>query len=216
VPGNGAPVHDECIEAARSAAALLEELGHEVVELAPDWEDENFIRAFMVVWNSNCAAGLQEIGQAIGRPIGLDTVEPLTRAMVEEAAQISAADFIVAYDYVRLRGRMAVASIWGEHDILLTPALAQLPLEIGALDVGEGENPMGMLVKAGHFTPFTPPFNVTGQPAVSLPLHQSESGLPVGVQLVGPMGRDDLLFSLSSQLEQARPWADRRPELAAA
>jgi amidase len=216
VPGNGAEVHEDCIEATRAAAALLEELGHEVEELTPDWEDENFIRAFMVVWNSNCAAAIREIGEATGRQIGPDELEPLTRRMVETASEIKAEDFVVAYDYVRFRGRVAVASIWGQHDILLTPTLAQLPLEIGALNPAEGEDPMSMLAKAGHFTPFTPPFNVTGQPAVSLPLHQTDAGLPVGVQLVGPMGRDDLLLSLSAQLEQARPWADRRPEPAVA
>ena len=97
--------------------------------------------------------------------------------------------------------------------MLLTPTLAQPPIPIGALNPKEGEPPIKMLENAAGFVPFTPAWNVTGQPAISLPLHQSADGLPIGVQLVGPPAGEELLLSLSAQLEEARPWLDRRPEL---
>ena len=100
--------------------------------------------------------------------------------------------------------------------MLLTPTLAQPPIEIGALRPAEGEPPIQMLLNSADWVPFTPVWNVTGQPAISLPLHQSADGLPVGVQLVGPPAGEELLISLAAQLEQARPWAERRPELARA
>jgi len=106
-------------------------------------------------------------------------------------------------------------AFWADHDVWLTPTLAQPPLEIGALEPGEGEQPVTMLAKAGEWIPFTPPINVTGQPAISLPLHHSDAGLPIGVHLVGPHGGEELLLSLSAQLEAARPWADRRPAVSA-
>ena len=106
--------------------------------------------------------------------------------------------------------------MWSGIDVLLTPTLALPPIEIGALRPAEGEPPIQMLMNSANFVPFTPVWNVTGQPAISLPLHQSDGGLPIGVQLVGPPAGEELLLSLSAQLEQARPWADRRPALAMA
>jgi amidase len=106
--------------------------------------------------------------------------------------------------------------MWDGIDVLLTPTLAKPPIEIGALEPKEGEQPVQMLMNSAGFVPFTPVWNVTGQPAISLPLHQTESGLPVGVQLVGPPAGEELLLSLSAQLEAAAPWEDRRPALAVA
>jgi amidase len=106
--------------------------------------------------------------------------------------------------------------MWDGIDVLLTPTLAQPPIEIGGLRPKEGEPPIQMLMNAAEWVPFTPVWNVTGQPAVSLPLHQSEAGLPIGVQLVGPPAGEELLIALSAQLEEARPWAGRRPGLVAA
>ena len=96
--------------------------------------------------------------------------------------------------------------------MLLTPTLAQPPIEIGGLRPKEGEPPIQMLLNAADWVPFTPVWNVTGQPAISLPLAPDRAaGLPIGVQLVGPPAGEELLLSLAAQLEQARPWADRRP-----
>ena len=100
--------------------------------------------------------------------------------------------------------------------MLLTPTVAQPPLPIGALAPKEGEPAMQWLMNAAGWVPFTPIWNVTGQPAISLPLDQIADGLPIGVQLVGPPAGEELLLSLAAQLEAARPWAERRPELVAA
>ena len=104
----------------------------------------------------------------------------------------------------------------GDHDVLVTPTLAKPPIEIGALKPAEGEPPIQMLLNAATFVPFTPVSNVTGQPAMSVPLHMTPGGLPVGVQFVGAPAAEEMLLSLASQLEEARPWADRRPQVFAA
>jgi amidase len=135
--------------------------------------------------------------------------------MVEMAGAVTGADYLEPLEYLRGLTRR-VASMWSDIDVLLTPTLAKPAIEIGALRPKEGEPPIQMLNNAAEWVPFTPVWNVTGQPAISLPLHQTESGLPVGIQLVGPPAGEELLISLSGQLEVARPWADRRPELAAA
>ena len=97
-------------------------------------------------------------------------------------------------------------------DLLLTPTLAEVPLALGTIH-NDSENLMAPTVRSGQFVPFTPPFNTSGQPAISLPLHCSAEGLPVGVQLVAAYGREDVLIRIASQLEQAAPWADRRPNI---
>jgi amidase len=214
-PPNGVPVHPECERAVREAAALLESLGHHVDERAPDWKDEAFIKQFIVFWNAQTAANVAQLSALLGDDFDPSGLEALTRRMVEMAEGTSARDYVLAYDYVRTASRR-IMSLWNEYDLLLTPTLAQPPLEIGALRPDEGEDPLTMLSKSSAFVPFTPAFNVTGQPAISLPLHQSAEGLPIGVQLVGAPAREDLLLSLSAQLEQARPWGGRRPEFATA
>jgi amidase len=100
--------------------------------------------------------------------------------------------------------------------VLVTPTLAKPPIEIGALRPAEGEPPIQMLLNSAGWVPFTPVINVTGQPAISLPLHQTEGGLPVGVQFIGAPAAEEQLLSLAAQLERARPWADRRPPVNAA
>ena len=109
-----------------------------------------------------------------------------------------------------------VAGWWADHDVLVTPTLAQPPMPLGWLDPDPGAPAMQMLQKSAGFVPFTPPINATGQPAISLPLHESSDGLPIGVQLVGPPAGEELLLSLAAQIERAAPWTDRRPQLAVA
>jgi amidase len=109
--------------------------------------------------------------------------------------------------------RRAVQSWWHDGwDLLLTPTLGELPLQLGTI-VNDPDNPMSPMRRAGDFVPFTPPFNTSGQPAISLPLEWTAEGLPVGVQLVAAYGREDVLFRVAGQLEQAKPWADRTPDI---
>jgi amidase len=212
---NGAPVHEDCATATREAATKLESLGHEVEEAAPDWGEEGYVDNFIKIWTAGNATDVEGLGLMRGRPLDLEKLEPLTRQMYEAGSSLSATEYLHALGYLRSLARRLV-SFWGDHDVLLTPTLAQPPLEIGALRPGEGEPPMQMLANAAAFVPFTPAWNVTGQPAVSLPLHHSPDGLPIGVQLVGPPAGEELLISLSAQLEEAAPWADRRPQMALA
>jgi amidase len=211
---NGVPVHDDCVTAVRETAELLESLGHTVSE-APQIGDEGYIENFIKVWTSGVAMSVRGFGMLKGAPLDLDKLEPLTREMMDLAETFSAADYLEAVGYLQLLAR-GVVSMWSDIDVLLTPTVAQPPLEIGALAPKDGEPAMAWLNNAAEWVPFTPVFNVTGQPAISLPIHQSAAGLPIGVQLVGPPAGEELLLSLAAQLEQARPWAGRRAEVVAA
>jgi amidase len=211
---NGVPVHEDCVAATREAAELLESVGHEVQEV-PALADEGYVENFIKIWTAGVADEVHTYGRLRGAPLDQSKLEPLTAQMVELAGGFTAADYLQALDYLQRMSRRVVA-MWDGIDVLLTPTLAQPPIEIGGLRPREGEPPIQMLMNAAEWVPFTPVWNVTGQPAVSLPLHQSEAGLPIGVQLVGPPAGEELLIALSAQLEEARPWAGRRPGLVAA
>jgi amidase len=211
---NGVAVDPDCETAAQEAATALESLGHDVEEAAPDWFDDDYVPTFIKIWAAGCSAQVTEIGALLGG-VDVDKIEPLTRELYEQGEEISAAELIVALDYLHSLARRIV-SFWDHYDVFVTPTLAQSPIEIGALDPNPGEPATAMIEKSAEFVPFTPAINVTGQPAISLPLHQSAEGLPIGVQLVGPPAGEELLLSLSAQIEEERPWAGRRPELAAA
>ena len=212
---NEADVHPECAAATQQAAKLLGSLGNHVEEGAPAWGGQKFIDTFVQVWTAELGSSVNNLAAVVGHPIDLDQVEPLTRERAEAARAMSAVDAFGALTRLRVYSR-AVVGWWADHDVLLTPTLAQLPLELGSLDPDPGKPAMHVLTeKSAAFVPFTPPLNATGQPAISLPLHQSADGLPIGVQLVGPPSGEELLLSLAGQLEQAAPWADRRPQAAA-
>ena len=211
---NGVPVHDDCATAVTECATLLESLGHTVVE-APPFVDEGYVENFIKIWTAGVADELHTYGRLRGQPLDRDKLEPLTSEMVTLADSWKAADYLAALDYLRQMSRALVAT-WSDLDILLTPTVAQPPLPIGALAPKDGEPAFQWLLNAAAWVPFTPVWNVTGQPAISLPLHQSAAGLPIGVQLVGPPAGEELLLSLAGQLEEARPWETRRPALAAA
>ena len=182
---------------------------------APAFTDERYVENFIKIWTAGVADEVHTYGRLRGQPLDLDKLEPLTREMVALADSFKATDYLEALDYLRQMARQLVAT-WSEIDILLTPTVTQPPLPIGALAPKEGEPAFQWLLNAAQWVPFTPVWNVTGQPAVSLPLHQSADGLPVGVQLVGPPAGEELLLSLSAQLESARPWHERRAEPAVA
>jgi amidase len=206
---NGAPVDPECQEAVKAAVAALEELGHEVVE-ANLPADEGYVENFVKVWVGGTEDELHTFERWLGGPLDRSKLEPLTAQMAELSAALSATELLDAMDYLRRLSR-TVLEFWTDHDVLVTPTLAKPPIEIGALRPAEGEPPIQMLLNSAAWVPFTPVFNVTGQPGISLPLHQSADGLPIGVQFVGAPAAEETLISLAAQLEQARPWADRRP-----
>lgn len=210
----GGPLDDECITAVRNTASALESLGHHVdVSHPASMNNTDLTDRFLAMWFAGRGQGLANMGRAIGRELTEADVEPHNWIMAEQAKAMSAADYSDALAAVA-QYRRETQQWWADgFDLLLTPTLAALPPAIGEL-TSSADDPMGGVMKAIGLCPFTPPFNTTGQPAISLPLHWSESGLPVGVQLVSAYGRDDLLISIAAQLEQVLPWSDRHPEMA--
>ncbi len=207
----GGPLHDDCVTAVRGAASLLEGLGHDVEPGFPaTLADASFTQRFMAIWATMMAIGLDGYAAMLGRELREDEVEPVNWAQAEFSKQLSAVDFARAQVAVA-EYRRATQQWWADGwDLLLTPTLAEPPLEIGALDPKPGD-PMAGMRRAAEFVPFTPPFNTSGQPAINVPLHWNDDGLPIGVQLVAAYGREDVLIQVAGQLEAASPWADRRP-----
>jgi amidase len=212
---NGAPVDPDCVTAVHETAELLESLGHRVEEAVPEWEDEGFVDQFIRVWIPHVTGSLYNYARLAERTIERSELEPLTRQMAELADGMKANDYLGALDYLRRLSR-SVEGFWRQRDVLITPTLTGPAIPLGALQPDDGAPPIQMLLNAGGWTPFTPVANITGQPAISLPLHQSAEGLPIGVHFVGPPAGEEMLLSLSAQVERARPWADRRPSLVAA
>jgi amidase len=216
-PGGQVETHPDCVAAVEETGRTLESLGHSVEASHPaGLDDEGYIENFLVRWSAAVAAGLDFWSLRTGREIGPDDVEPHTWALAEQGRTHSGATYLMAVGYAQLLSR-AIAAWWQDLDVLVTPTMAVPPAEIGTMGSGaEDEDPTMPIVRAVPYAVFTAGFNATGQPAISLPLHWSEDGLPIGVQLVADMGREDLLIRVASQLEQARPWGERRPPVFAA
>jgi amidase len=214
-PGDMVDVHPDCVAAAEDAARLLESLGHTVDAGSPAPLDEpDLMGMFMTIISTWVVKDLEEIACRAGREVGPDDVEPLTWAYAEMGRTHSGVQYVNAVNAMHAWSRR-VAAWWtpaeGDgHDLLLTPTMAEPPPLLGDL-VPPADNPLHGAARATPFATFTAPFNVTGQPAMSVPLQWSGDGLPVGAQLVAASGREDVLIRVASQLETARPWADRRP-----
>jgi len=215
-PLDTGPVHADCVAAAEDAARALEALGHAVEPAFPAaLANPELVMQFGVAWFAGAAAGLDAFGAAIGRSITADDVEPLTWAMAEAGRAVTAEQYLAAVASMERFGR-DVAAWWdGGFDLLLTPTLAEPPVPLGTF-ASPPDEPLAGFLRAGAFTPFTPPFNATGQPAVSLPWRENADGLPIGVHLVAAYGREDVLVRVASQVEAAHPWASRRPPVHAA
>jgi amidase len=207
----GGAVHDDCREAVRGAAALLESLGHHVEHGFPTaLADREFGRRFSALWSTNMGVAVKRIEAQIGRSITDDDIEPVNLAQVAFARNVSAVDYALALA-ATVEFRRAVQQWWTEGwDVLLTPTLAEPPVAIGTF-ANDPAAPMAPMARAAAYVPFTPAFNSSGQPAINLPLHWNDSGLPIGVQLVAAYGREDVLLRVAAQLEVAQPWAHRRP-----
>lgn len=206
-------VEPAVVSATREAANLLEGLGHQIDEDVPA-VDESFelIETFLTRWYAGQTEILDQFGVLLGRPIGPDDVEPLTWAMAEEGRRRHSGQYLAAVSQHQAIGRMI--GIWFEsgHDLLLTPTMGEVPPPLGSFAT-DPEDPLRTIHRGEQTAAFTALFNATGQPAISLPLASSEDGLPIGIQLVAPMGREDLLLRVAAQLEQAHPWAGRLPDV---
>ena len=215
-PGAVVEVDPECIAAAEDTARLLESLGHTVeVASPPALATSELLENFSNVLLGSVVVDLLELADIAGREITPDDVEPLTWMQYEMGRQIDAGTYVHSLAALHAWSRRVV-SWWVDDgfDLLVTPTCAEPPPVLGDV-VGTPENPLHGFARATAFAIFTAPFNVTGQPAASVPMHWSAAELPVGVQLVGAPLREDLLFQVSAQIEQARPWADRRPPVQA-
>ncbi len=209
----GSAIHPECATAARNAAALLESLGHHVeAAFPPAMANPEFGRRFGAMWSTNMAASIARIAAQLGRELSDDEVQLHNRAQAQFARNVSGVEYAMALA-ANVEFRRAVQQWWADGwDLLVTPTLAEPPTRIGEFD-DQPDSPMAPMVRSAQYVAFTPAFNASGQPAISLPLHTTADGLPVGVQLVAAYGREDVLFRVASQIEQAQPWIDRRPSI---
>jgi amidase len=214
--GGTIATHPDCVAATEAAAGVLESVGHGVEPTHVDALDTpDLVETFLTVWSAGVAYDIDHHWpERLGRAIGQDEVEPLTWALAEAGRAATASDFLAARQKMRAMSRNVAEWYEGGFDLLLTPTIAEPPPLIGEFD-SPPENPLHGLLRAAALVPFTPPFNASGQPAISLPLHWNAQGLPIGVQLVAPYGREDVLLRVAAQLEEAAPWADRRPPVCA-
>jgi amidase len=209
----GGAVAPECTAAARSIATLLASFGHTV---EPAWpaalEDPKVISRFGALWSTNIGLSLRRFEEQLGRRLSEDEFEPANRIQAEYGSQLSAVDYALALSATS-QFRRALQSWWADGwDLLLTPTVAELPLPLGTIAVNP-DHPMDAMARSGQFIPFTPVFNMSGQPAINVPVEWTEDGLPVGVQMAAAYGREDILLQVASQLEAAKPWAQRTPRL---
>jgi amidase len=198
----------QCREAVAGAARLLESLGHHVEESAPAaMLEQEFIGHFTSIIAADTETSFQAFETMLGRPIADDEIEPRNVVYRQIGKALGVVPYLQSREWVGMWTRR-MADWWTGHDLLLTPTVGAPPPELGWFTGDGPEHEGGRIVS---FIPYTAQFNMTGQPAISLPLHWTPDGLPVGVQLVAAYGREDLLVQVASQLEQAAPWAHRRP-----
>ena len=208
-PLEGTILDPACETAARDAARLLESLGHHVEEIVPPWSGLDLLSDFTGAFGPAVSMTTLIGGRLSGHEPTEDDVEPLTWALWESARSQDTLSLLAAQRRLESVARSLVVFLAPYHAVL-TPALAQRPLMIGEVH-GRGPDPWDHYQRSGAFTPYTAIVNVTGQPAISLPLFHGDDGLPTGIQLIGPPAREDLILQLATELEQACPWTGRRP-----
>jgi amidase len=209
-----APLDPLCGRAVADAAELLASLGHEVEEIEAPWAGQGLLQVFTLVFGTPIAMGVYFGAQVTGREPAEELVEPLSWTIWNGIRERTALDYLLARTQLGAFSRGIVA-VWNDYDVVVTPALAQRPVRTGEIDSCSAD-PWEDFRRSGEFTPYTAIFNVTGQPAISLPLFHGDDGLPLGVQLAGRPAGEGQLLALAAQLEGARPWAQRRPEQAPA
>jgi amidase len=212
-PLTGTPLHPDCVAAVKDAAALCADLGHEVVEASPSIDQEQLTQPIINLISASAAATIDDWAQRAGRTPTADLLEPLTWAIYQTGRQQTASTYILGVQLLQRLSR-DVARFFVDYDLWLTPTLGEPPVPLGTFDASP-DNPLLAFMRMAVFVPFTPICNVTGQPAMSVPLYWNGEGLPIGAHFVAPFGDEATLFRLAAQLEQARPWADRRPPVSA-
>jgi amidase len=204
-----AAVDPMCTQAILDATDLLRSLGHEVVEVEPPWRIDGLQELFGAVFSNHIALSIAYSGTIAGREPAEQDMEPMSWAIFSMIQKLGAVEGMAAGVQLQAHARRLI-SFLSPYDALLTPALAERPLPLGTLDTAAPE-PLSTFTRSGLFTPFTPVFNASGQPGISLPLYEGADGLPLAVQLVGRPAGEGALLALAAQLEAALPWAGRRP-----
>jgi amidase len=208
----GIDPHPESVRGAEEGARLLESLGHEIVPVDYDWPADEIVAMFVDLWAGQVSLGVAFAG-TLGYEIAPEKVEPLSWDLFQKGLALPSTKYLGSQTRLHQISRELIG-LWSDFDVLLTPGLGQRPVPIGSINSQRDDDPFAALIPdSSDFTPYTAIWNVTGQPAISLPLLQGEDGLPTSIQLVGPPVGEELLLSLASQIEAARPWSDRRPEL---
>ena len=209
----GEAIHPDCVDAVSHTARLLESLGHHVEPAFPAaLDDPRAAARFSALWATNMAANRDGLATLIGRDVTIDDIELMNWSMAEYASKLSALDYALATNAAGAF-RRRVAQWWEDGwDLLLTPTTSAPPLPVGT-SRNDPSDPGATGRIAADWVSFTSQFNTTGQPAISLPLHWNADGLPIGVQLVAAYAREDILIRVASQLEDAAPWAQRRPAI---
>jgi amidase len=217
-PDGVTATHPDCVAAAEATGRLLESLGHEVraIDVGP-LDTSAFIEFFLPCYGVWTAADIDLYGRRIGRPLTPEDMELTTLSLAEIGRAVTGQQYVAALAGLhRISAR--IQSWWADApgspgwDLLLTPTIPEPPPTLGQF-AGTPDNPVGGAMRAATIIPFTLPFNITGQPAVSVPVQWNDAGLPIGVQLVAAYGREDVLIRVASQLEEAQPWSGRRPPL---
>lgn len=207
---DGVDVDPEAVAAVSFATRLLLELGHDVEPLELDTVDWSAMaQAFGILSGTNVAAAIAARAAAIGRDPQPGEIEPVTEMVVAMAATRGAVDYANAVQVMHRVGR-AVGQLFTEFDVLMTPTCGAPPPPIGVMS-GDTDDLAAWGARSTRIANFLGLFNFTGQPAMSVPLHHTADGLPMGVQFVGRLGSEVLLYSLAAQIEDAAPWAGRRP-----
>jgi amidase len=204
---DGRPPHPDCLAAVEHAAKLSADLGHIVEEASPDLDMATMLPSFMAIWCANLASVVDLIARLTGQTPSTDNLEGTTLGLYEAGKRVSASEYLQAKMMFNQVTR-AVANFHKTYDLWLTATLGSPPLMLGTLDIDE-RDPQKAFAPLIDYVAYTAIQNVTGQPAISLPLFWNDAGLPIGVHFVAPFGDELTLLQLATKLEQAQPWFGR-------
>jgi amidase len=208
---DGELLHPECQAAVQGALATLEGLGHRIAADSPaSLRSDALLPHVLNVITASQARDVERFEQLLGRRLGPDDLDADNWRVTEIGRAVTATQFIAATDVFNRFRRETLAWWASGFDLLLTPTITRPPPRVGEI-VPSADEPLDAFMRSGALLPFCVPFNITGQPAISLPLHWSADGLPIGVQLVADAGREDVLLRVAAQLEAATGWTRRLP-----
>ena len=203
---SGSEVDTDLKSALIKTATMCQELGHEIIEARPVFDWQSFFDALVVYWTANLAAWIDQVAGITGRQPGEATLETTTFACYRHGKALTAGQLLQAMGVANQVCR-SLGAFFGDYDLLLTPTTARPALPVASLNANDASlDAIGWSARVFDFCPFTPLFNMTGQPAISLPLHRTKADLPLGLQFAGRYGDETSLLQLARQFEQATPW----------